>query len=359
MTAEALAIAAGRPKMDMRTIEDRRPAKPEVVVEETRYVESDARLMQRLLGREVGGKQNILVMNDEAHHAYRIRQDGATEPREEDAEATNEELEEDLATSRPSGSTVSTGSTSTARINFCVDLSATPYFLGARRRGHEQDLPVGRQRLRPDRRDRVGAREDPAARRLAIRRARSKPRYFNIWRWIMSKLTGAERGGERANPKPEAILQCAEHPIAMLGGLWEATSGRSGPKATKNRPPVFILVCKNTKIASVSTNGSPRTRPPTGIPPAKIPELAQRDGNVNTIRVDSKVVHETDTEGAKNDESRWMRFTLDTVGKRRLAEGPAGAADLPRGVRGAGARSSNGRCTRPAGTCAASSASGC
>jgi hypothetical protein len=35
-----------------------------------------------------------------------------------------------------------------------------------------------------------------------------------------------------------------------------------------------------------------------------------------TIRVDSKVVAETDLEGARNDKSRWMRFTLDIIGKR-------------------------------------------
>ncbi|MBZ4632536.1 type III restriction endonuclease subunit R, partial [Mycobacterium avium subsp. hominissuis] len=96
MTEDALAIALADPRMDMRMVEDRRPAKPEILVEETRYVESDARLMQRLLGHEVGGKQNILVLNDEAHHAYRIRQGGAGTA-EEDAEATNEELEEELA----------------------------------------------------------------------------------------------------------------------------------------------------------------------------------------------------------------------------------------------------------------------
>ena len=43
-----------------------------VTVESRRYVESDTALVNRILGREVGGKQNILVMNDEAHHAYRI-----------------------------------------------------------------------------------------------------------------------------------------------------------------------------------------------------------------------------------------------------------------------------------------------
>jgi len=36
---------------------------------------------------------------------------------------------------------------------------------------------------------------------------------------------------------------------------------------------------------------------------------------VNTIRVDTKVIQETDTEGAKTDELSWMRVTLDTIGK--------------------------------------------
>lgn len=51
------------------------------------------------------------------------------------------------------------------------------------------------------------------------------------------------------------------------------------------------------------------------MPPADIPALRNADGLVRTIRVDSKVVQETDTEGAKSDEVAWMRFTLDTVGK--------------------------------------------
>lgn len=42
-----------------------------VWVEGVRYVESEL-----VLGKEIGGKQNILVMNDEAHHAYRIRNTG-------------------------------------------------------------------------------------------------------------------------------------------------------------------------------------------------------------------------------------------------------------------------------------------
>ena len=57
---------------------------------------------------------------------------------------------------------------------------------------------------------------------------------------------------------------------------------------------------------------------------------------MNTIRVDSKVVHETDTGDAKSDESQWMRFTLDTVGKHDVAARRPGPAALSGGVRGAG-----------------------
>ncbi len=56
---------------------DRQGNLKKVIVESVRYVESDTALVNRVLGREVGGKQNILVFNDEAHHAYRIRRAGA------------------------------------------------------------------------------------------------------------------------------------------------------------------------------------------------------------------------------------------------------------------------------------------
>ena len=63
------------------------------------------------------------------------------------------------------------------------------------------------------------------------------------------------------------------------------------------RPPVFILVCKNTKIAKVVYEWIAEDKPPTDIPSAGINGLLNRDGNIYTIRVDSKVVQETDIEG--------------------------------------------------------------
>ena len=58
MTDQALELAVAQGTV--RVIEDHRPDKSEVAVEETRYVESDARWIQRVLGREVGARPTSL-----------------------------------------------------------------------------------------------------------------------------------------------------------------------------------------------------------------------------------------------------------------------------------------------------------
>lgn len=295
-----------------KEIRDKEGNLKKVEVETERYVESDTSVVNRML-REIGGKQNLLVMNDEAHHAYRIRRE---ESKEEEEELFGEEEEaEDFFKEATVWIDGLDRVQKLRGINFCVDLSATPYFLG--RVGQETNRPfpwvVSDFGL-------IDAIEAGLVKvpQLAVRDTTGAeiPGYFNIWRWILQdKLTPAERGGKRADPKPEAILKWAHTPIAMLGGLWEATADDWKQEAIDPRPPVFILVCKNTRIARVVYEWIAGDKAPTGIPQARLERFRNRDGEINTIRVDSKVVHETDTEGAKSDESRWMRFTLDTVGK--------------------------------------------
>ena len=283
-----------------------------VKVESVRYVESDTALIGRVLGREVGGKRNILVFNDEGHHAYRIRREEA-EIEEEEVFGEEEEAEEFFkeATVWIEGLD---RINKLRGINFCVDLSATPYFLG--RVGQETNKPfpwiVSDFGL-------IDAIESGLVKipQLAVRDTTGAqiPGYFNIWRWILPQLTPAERGGKKGSPKPEAILKYAHHPIAMLGGLWEELREEWRKHRTDPRPPVFILVCKNTRIAKVIHEWLAEGKGPLGIPPANIEGFRNRNRVASTIRVDSKVVHETDTGEAKSDESRWMRLTLDTVGK--------------------------------------------
>ena len=112
----------------------------------------------------------------------------------------------------------------------------------------------------------------------------------------------------------------------MLGGRWAELREEWEKMHADARPPVFIIVCKNTALAKVIYEWLANGKAPAGIPDAKIEGFRNRPGETNTIRVDSKVVQETDTGEAKDDEQRWMRFTLDTVGK---ADWPADSQGRP------------------------------
>lgn len=240
------------------------------------------------------------------HHAYRIRSAPDDEEEEEDAE-----YEANEATIWIDGLDKIHKHRG---INFCVDLSATPYFLSRVGQDTNKIFPWTVSDFGLTDAIESGLVKIP---QLAIRDTTGDeiPGYFNIWRWILPKLTPAERGPKKGNPKPEAILKHAHMPIAMLGGLWEAMRQDWGKNDADPRPPVYILVCKNTKIAKTIHEWIADDIRPAYVSPASLPELRNRDGRIVTIRVDSKVVHDTDSGGAKSDAQLWMRFTLDTVGK--------------------------------------------
>lgn len=314
-------VAAGLLEI-LEEAKDKQGNLTKVHVKAVRHVESDASVVNRIFGREVGGKQNILVFNDEAHHAYRIR---LTEPEENEEEESEEFFKE---------ATVWIDGLDRVHklrgINFCVDLSATPYFLGRVGRQTNRIFPWVVSEFGLTDAIESGLVKIP---QLAVRDTTGAeiPGYFNIWRWILPKLTPAERGGKKGSPKPEAILKYAHTPIAMLGGLWEELGDEWAKTKDDPRRPVFIIVCKNTKIAKIVYDWIADDRGPKGIPPLRIDGFRNRDGQVNTIRVDTKVVHETDTGEAKNDEVRWMRATLDTIGKTDWPKDRMGRALHPEG----------------------------
>lgn len=67
------------------------------------------------------------------------------------------------------------------------------------------------------------------------------------------------------------------------------------------------------RIAKVIYEWLAEYKRPPGIPSARLPALRNKDGQIVTIRVDTKVVQESDADSAKSDEVAWMRRTLDTV----------------------------------------------
>ena len=327
ITQEGLDIAVTEGRM--RILEDKRPAKAEVVVEETRWVESDTALINRLLGREIGGKQNLLVLNDEAHHAYRIAPDEPEADAVEDAEA----LDEDAVPEFVEEATVWVDGLDRIHrlrgLNLAVDLSATPFYLARAGRDTNRVFQWVVSDFGLTDAIESGLVKIP---QLAVSDPSGEERaqWFNLWRTIMGKLTARERGGRRANPKPEAVLKHAEIPITVLGKL-RADLAAEWAAAGESRPPVFILVCKNTRLAKVLYEWLAEGAVFDGVPPAKLPQLRNVGGALNTIRVDSKVVEESEGGGAKAHQQTWMRHTLDTVGKTSWPLDPQGRPIYPDG----------------------------
>jgi hypothetical protein len=309
----------------LETKKDKQGNITQVTVESTRYLESDNAWIKRILTQEIGNKNNILVFNDEAHHAYRIA------PTEKDNDDDDESLEYEQkeATIWVEGLDLIHKYRS---INFCVDLSATPYYLKST--GKETNKPfewvISDFSL-------IDAIESGLVKipQLPVRDTTGKEvsdlAYFNIWQWIMNKMTAQERGKKGTNPKPEAVLKYAQHPITILGGQWEQLRKEWEENHDDPRQPVFIIVCKNTNIAKCLYEWIAEDIKPGYLPSCNLLSLRNTETEVNTIRVDSKVVEEIESGNSKTDESKWMRFTLDTIGKLNWTKDSQGRAIYPEG----------------------------
>ena len=287
--------------------------------------ESDTALVNRVL-KALGGRRNVLIMNDEAHHAYRVV---PTDP-----DADEEEEEEADEYERKEATVWIDGLDKVQRvrgINLCIDLSATPYYLA--RVGQNANTPfpwvVSDFSL-------IDAIESGLVKipQLAVRdtTGAEQPAYFNIWRWILPQLTTAERGGRHASPRPEAILKFAHTPIALLAGEYGETFQEWATDLISHpTPPVFIVVCRNTRLAGVVQQWISGEATPLNIPPANLELFRNEPGQVRTIRVDTKVIEDTNQEGAKDENLRWMRYTLDTVGRDIWPQDSQGRVQYPKG----------------------------
>src|SRR5206468_8706507 len=93
----------------------------------------------------------------------------------------------------------------------------------------------------------------------------------------------------KAQTKPEAVLKWEYVPIAQLAGLW-AEDFKDWHKDLEQHPtpPVFIIVCRNTRLAKVLYEWIADDNRPLGIPALGIDEFRNRNGQINTIRVDFK-----------------------------------------------------------------------
>ncbi len=265
-----------------------------------RGVESDTAFCRRVL-KELGNKQNLLVINDEAHHAYRP----ASLPEEVRAQLSAEEIKErEEATVWISG----LDKISAVRdINFCADFSATPFYIKGS--GYDEGAPfpwvvsdfglvdaiesgiVKIPRVPVD--DNTGA---------------LIPKYFRLWEHINQQLPASERQTARRRAKPESVLREAEGALATLASEWRKTF-EEFQRAGSPVPPVMIAVCDNTDLAKLVYEHIAHGN--------VLPELKDPNGEV-TFRIDTKLLAEAETamEGeTKAEAAERLRKVVDTIGK--------------------------------------------
>ncbi|GFO62333.1 BPTD_3080 family restriction endonuclease [Geomonas paludis] len=297
--------------------------------------ESPEAFARRVLG-DLYDRAPIMVLNDEAHHAYRPA------PIPEDGKLTAEEkAEREEATVWISG---------LDRINqacgvkFCVDLSATPFYLQGS--GYVEGSPfpwlVSDFGL-------VDAIESGIVKipRLPVSdtTGRPEPKYFKIWDYIKDNLQPGEKlpGGK---PKPEVVWREAEDALQTLASQWkeryEQIAEVTPDKDTT--PPVMIIVCDNTDIAGLfyryisgeevvevveaddedeeasSSKKKKKKKQKTVYGTGKVfPELfSNREGFRPTLRIDSKLLAEAESEDPnanKKDVAEHLREIVATVGK--------------------------------------------
>jgi type III restriction enzyme len=286
-------------------------------IRETRYFESDAKFVSRILGGRKGRGASILVMNDEAHHAYRRGTGG------EDEVA----LDEETAAANAREATVwiegldrinkALGGRGNG-IRLCVDLSATPFFIQGS--GNEVGKPF------PWVVSDFSLLEAIAAGLVKVpqlptdeRASGGTPPYFNIWRWVQKQAQG---DGHIGPIGPTEVMRYATAPITLLAAEWRQTLARwqahfALGNRQENVPPVFIIVCRDTTIAKAAYAWLADGDAQYG---QGIPEFRNEPGRELTVRIDSKVGEEI-AAGSGQEESRRLRFVLETIGRAKWPGG--------------------------------------
>jgi type III restriction enzyme len=260
--------------------------------------ESDAAFCRRVLV-DLGPKKRIMVLNDEAHHAWRpppgLEAKGAD--KDEVLEATVwvsglERIHRDREILR------------------CVDFSATPMYPGAvggdkawrpfewvvSDFGLVDAIESGLVKI-----PRIPTDDDAGT---AI------PKYRNLWEYVKKALP--KRGDDPDDSDHPLIdyLSEVDGPLKQLASAWTDT-WTAWRNALREIPPVMIVVCNDTKMAEMLEKHIAERGEAS-------PWLENRAGEQNTIRIDSRLLAEAESreEGeSAQDAAARLREIVATVGK--------------------------------------------
>ncbi|MEJ7785892.1 MAG: hypothetical protein WKF96_13890, partial [Solirubrobacteraceae bacterium] len=260
--------------------------------------ESDSAFARRVL-TDLGPKKRIMVLNDEAHHAWRppagLKVKGAE--KDEVLEATVwidglARIHEDREILR------------------CLDFSATPMYPGAvggekawrpfewvvSDFGLVDAIESGLVKI-----PRIPTDDDSGL---------SVPKYRNLWEYVKKALPKRGDDPDDAGHPLIDYLSEVDGPLKQLSDAWASTL-EAWVQAGRSIPPVMIVVCNETKMAEMLEIHIARRGEAS-------PWLQNRDGEQYTVRIDSKLLADAEArdEGeSAQDAAERLRGLVATVGK--------------------------------------------
>jgi type III restriction enzyme len=256
--------------------------------------ESEAAFCRRVL-TDLSPNGKILVLNDEAHHAYRFPE--STKVASSDAEELRE------ATIWIDGLAKID---SHRKILRAIDASATPMYTGLFK--DKAWMPfewiVSDFAL-------VDAIESGL---VKIPRTptddnteEAVPKYRNLWQYIKDTLPKRNESEESSHPLTDYLAE-ADGPLKQLAGAWEETFVE-WDKAKRDIPPVMIVICHDTTVArliekhiAVLGEASPML-------------VNHENASPVTIRIDSDALAKAESGSGSGEEIRQLVSTVGKVGK--------------------------------------------
>ena len=297
--------------------------------------EESADAFARRVLQDLYGRGPILVLNDEAHHAYRPappEKAVSVKRKKGDEGGFNTETEEDRkeATVWVEGLDKINQAVGVA---FCGDLSATPFYLSGS--GYVEGSPfpwlVSDFGL-------VDAIESGITKipRLPVSdtTGRPDPKFFRLWEEIKNRLAPSEI--VRGKPKPESVWREAGPAFATLAAQWQERFEyfRDAKPGQEFVPPVMIVVADNVQIAQVfferisgqtteaaagETDEDSKAKKVTRYNPVGVqfPDLANTEDRTVTLRIDSQLLAEAEAGqgSSKLKEAERLRQIIATVGQ--------------------------------------------
>ncbi|MEO7888676.1 MAG: DEAD/DEAH box helicase family protein [Vicinamibacterales bacterium] len=214
------------------------------------FVETPDQVVRRVT-RDLGGKRNVVVINDEAHHCYRRKADTGEEAALSGDERTEAEKRDKEARVWLSGLEAVKNKIGTKVI---YDLSATPFFLKGSGYSEGTLFPWVVSDFSLVDAIESGIVKVPRVPVADDSMTGEQPTYRDLWLRIREDLPKKGRKAETLSgpPKLPAELQGALH--SLYGNYkhafrrWEQNTQAQARGLT---PPVFVVVCSNTSVSKL------------------------------------------------------------------------------------------------------------